>query len=455
MQASGIPAKFPIPFANASSLKRAIPVPSQIGVTPGAASLTDGFPPLNATAIASGGVPPDIKDMNGIIGQITAWLQWQGAGGPVSYDSSFSSSIGGYPRGAVLSAATFGAYWLCTTDNNTTNPDAGGAGWLPFSFIQAATGLTAGEGVQVVSSSAIFTGSISGTTLSVTAVSSGALSIGMTISDATSAITAGTTITGLGTGTGGTGTYTVSNSQTVASEAMTAAVKTVGLAFQLLTTENTINPNDLVAFYAMESEGGQPSLHHYKTTVANLAAEIAAIIGNVVRWQTILDTVVGSSVLSVAQSIPSWANYLRITVFTPGSSGTQDATALLTSFDGTTFANGASDYQWRVSASYSSGGFVNSAMPIGMVADDSTALRGYATSIMDLGGSGWQSFLWGDFGGINWYPGFGSFDFGKWQSFRAVSGRVNAVKFIAAGYWATPTGRNILPGTRLIIEGMA
>jgi hypothetical protein len=68
-----------------------------------------------------------------------------------------------------------------------------------------------------------FTGSISGTTLTVSAVSSGTLRVGQTISDATGNIISGTTITGLGTGTGGTGTYTVSSSQTVSSEAMKSA----------------------------------------------------------------------------------------------------------------------------------------------------------------------------------------------------------------------------------------
>jgi hypothetical protein len=72
--------------------------------------------------------------------------------------------------------------------------------------------------------SANFTGAISGTTLTVSAVSLGTLAVGQTLIDTTGALTAGTTITGLGTGTGGTGTYTVSNSQTVGSESMTAAV---------------------------------------------------------------------------------------------------------------------------------------------------------------------------------------------------------------------------------------
>ena len=65
------------------------------------------------------------------------------------------------------------------------------------------------------------TGSISGTTLTVSATPSGALGPGQTISG--SGVASGTQITAFGTGTGGTGTYTVNNSQTVASEAMTAS----------------------------------------------------------------------------------------------------------------------------------------------------------------------------------------------------------------------------------------
>lgn len=73
----------------------------------------------------------------------------------------------------------------------------------------------------VAGSAASVTGSISGTTLTVTAVGSGALTVGQTLSG--SGVTAGTKITALGTGTGGTGTYTVSASQTAASTTITAA----------------------------------------------------------------------------------------------------------------------------------------------------------------------------------------------------------------------------------------
>lgn len=90
---------------------------------------------------------------------------------------------------------------------------------------------------------AAFTGSISLTTLIVpaNAVTSGAITIGMTLTG--SGITPGTTIVSFGTGAGGNvnegGTYTVSISQTVASTAITAYYErplTIESAFVRVTT---------------------------------------------------------------------------------------------------------------------------------------------------------------------------------------------------------------------------
>lgn len=67
-----------------------------------------------------------------------------------------------------------------------------------------------------------FNGSISGSVLTVTSISSGTLSVGQFITDATNSILPGTFISSPGTGTGGTGTYNLSTSQTVPSEAMSA-----------------------------------------------------------------------------------------------------------------------------------------------------------------------------------------------------------------------------------------
>jgi len=66
-----------------------------------------------------------------------------------------------------------------------------------------------------------FTGSMSGTTLTVTALGQGApIVVGMYVDG--SSVTDGTYITAFGTGTGGTGTYTINQSVTASSTAMTA-----------------------------------------------------------------------------------------------------------------------------------------------------------------------------------------------------------------------------------------
>jgi hypothetical protein len=73
-------------------------------------------------------------------------------------------------------------------------------------------------------SAAVFTGVISGTTLTVTAITNGTIGINQALFGVN--VTQATVITALGTGTGGVGTYTVNQSQTVASTQMNSA--TVG-----------------------------------------------------------------------------------------------------------------------------------------------------------------------------------------------------------------------------------
>ncbi|MCH4575008.1 gp53-like domain-containing protein [Achromobacter xylosoxidans] len=130
MQASNAPSKSPVPFAESGS-KNTIPVASQIGVTPGLASFTDGFPPLTMTPLAAGGIPPRGQDFNGILYFLSAAARWGQAGGGYPYDAAFSTAIGGYPKGAMLKqAGASNGYWLNLVDNNTTNPDTGGANWI-------------------------------------------------------------------------------------------------------------------------------------------------------------------------------------------------------------------------------------------------------------------------------------------------------------------------------------
>jgi hypothetical protein len=92
-----------------------------------------------------------------------------------------------------------------------------------FQTVQNTVQYTLGPGGSV---GATFTGSISGTTLTVPAngVTAGAITMGMTLSG--TGITAGTTIVGFNTGAGGNvnegGTYSVSSSQTASSTTITA-----------------------------------------------------------------------------------------------------------------------------------------------------------------------------------------------------------------------------------------
>lgn len=134
MKIADIPVKFNIPFAASAGGGYTIQVPqaSQIGITNGAASLTDGFPPLTFLPVGAGGVPPWGRDFNGILNQVTKWSQWGAAGGTPLYDAAFSTAIGGYPKGAILQSTTAGLAWLNKIDDNTSNPDSGGSNWIPI-----------------------------------------------------------------------------------------------------------------------------------------------------------------------------------------------------------------------------------------------------------------------------------------------------------------------------------
>ena len=96
----------------------------------------------------------------------------------------------------------------------------------------------------------VFTGAISGTTLTVSAVTNGVLALGSFISG--TGVTAGTYITAYGTGTGGAGTYTVSASQTVSSTTITSG-DTFKIA--LYTSSATIDSSTTVYSATNEASG--------------------------------------------------------------------------------------------------------------------------------------------------------------------------------------------------------
>lgn len=144
-----------------------IPVPSQIGITPGAASFTDGFPPLTRTAIGAGGIPPDGEDVNGILYMATAHLALVCSGQPYRYDAGQATAIGGYDKGALLLNAAGDGFWLNTLAGNTSNPDTGGGFWVPaYGYGETSVALTTGTATltaaQVGKRVIVLTGTITG-----------------------------------------------------------------------------------------------------------------------------------------------------------------------------------------------------------------------------------------------------------------------------------------------------
>ena len=148
MQLSDQPDKIPLAFAE-NGEKDVIPE----GSSPfdGRASLNDGFPPPTRQALIDGGIPPNGLDMNGILWLATAINRWQSAGGFFAYDSVFAtdSNVGGYPKGAMLVRADGSGFWISTANDNTTDPDAGGAGWQPVNNIGVQSISMAGSNVTL------------------------------------------------------------------------------------------------------------------------------------------------------------------------------------------------------------------------------------------------------------------------------------------------------------------
>ncbi|EPB4205606.1 phage tail protein [Yersinia enterocolitica] len=98
------------------------------------ASYNSGFPPITMLLKASGGLPPKGQDMNQILYELSSLARWTSAGALNVFDSTFSSSISGYPKGAVLSNSTFTGCWLNTVEANAANPentDGTLTGWVP------------------------------------------------------------------------------------------------------------------------------------------------------------------------------------------------------------------------------------------------------------------------------------------------------------------------------------
>jgi hypothetical protein len=192
-------------------------LPSRSGISPASCNPTGWsfFATLTASSSRDTSVNGACGSSNGgsLTSAPTANLCSAGIASVLGGSGSWGWNCAGSNDGATASCSA--SLQTVSSDTGTANGSDPTASLLP----------AASDGYKnwsVAGMNAIpLTGSISGTTLTVTFSPSQALGPGQTISG--SGVTGGTQITALGTGTGGTGTYTVNASQTVASEAMTAS----------------------------------------------------------------------------------------------------------------------------------------------------------------------------------------------------------------------------------------
>lgn len=134
MNSSDIPSRYSKAFS-INGNKNNIPTESSTSTLGnGEATFDSGFPPLTMTAISAGGIPPDGKDMNGILYSITLKQQWQDVGMGYSFNQTFATSISGYPKGAILPSSDLTGRWLNLNNGNLTSPESASGndtGWVP------------------------------------------------------------------------------------------------------------------------------------------------------------------------------------------------------------------------------------------------------------------------------------------------------------------------------------
>lgn len=149
MKRSDSPSKQPKPFGINGQREDILPTTPSGDNT---ASYESGFPPITMILKSAGGLPPKGQDMNQILYELSALCRWASAGALNTFDSTFSTGIGGYPKGSLLFSDDGLKTFINTVDDNATNPNSGGAGWQDlFNFLGLSSGakLAAAVATQV------------------------------------------------------------------------------------------------------------------------------------------------------------------------------------------------------------------------------------------------------------------------------------------------------------------
>lgn len=152
---------------------------------------------------------------------------------------SFSGNASVVASHAALRLLSSATYQTALVEGVVSTPDGGGG---TYAYVASST------------SGCVFTASVSGFTLAVSAVSNGTLAVGLSINRGDTGASIGT-ISALGTGTGGTGTYTLNSSATITSMTFTG---------------------DSNSYYLVAADGGRWfNVGSYQQTVAEISAGVA------------------------------------------------------------------------------------------------------------------------------------------------------------------------------------
>lgn len=111
------PTLIPMPFANsgdANTIPETNPSPS----TTSAASWTSGFPVINSTPLAAGGIPPAREDFNGAFKALSEHTMWEQSGNPYTWSEDLD-----YVTNACVQGSNGKLY--VAKQNSGPNTDAG------------------------------------------------------------------------------------------------------------------------------------------------------------------------------------------------------------------------------------------------------------------------------------------------------------------------------------------
>jgi Protein of unknown function (DUF3383) len=187
-------------------------------------------------------------------------------------------------------------------------------------ILSQVSGTTGGAGTYVLSESNTCSSASATSTsivLDVTSVASGTIAIGQQLEG--SGVTAGTFITALGTGTGGTGTYVTTQTQSVASEAMTTVTPVVtwdSVSGGFVVISSTTGASSTISFGSgtiaaplllTQATGAVTSQGAAAATPAAFMNAIVALTQNWVTFQTLFDPDNGSG-NTQKLAFAAWAN---------------------------------------------------------------------------------------------------------------------------------------------------